>query len=41
MDKKNIETIYALAPLQQAFLWHSLQTSANDGLLHMGSNVRG
>lgn len=41
MDKKNIETIYALAPLQQAFLWHSLQTSAKDGLIHMRCTLRG
>ncbi|MEL6131629.1 MAG: condensation domain-containing protein, partial [Cyanobacteria bacterium J06628_4] len=41
MDKKNIETIYALAPLQQAFLWHSLQTSAKEGLIHMRCTLRG
>ncbi|NEQ53626.1 MAG: alpha/beta fold hydrolase [Leptolyngbya sp. SIO3F4] len=41
MDKQNIETIYALAPLQQAFLWHSLQRSAQDGLIHMRSTLRG
>lgn len=41
MDKKNIETIYALAPLQQMFLWHSLQTSARDGLIHMRCTVHG
>lgn len=41
MDKKNIETIYALAPLQQAFLWHSLQTSVQDGLIHMRCTLRG
>lgn len=41
MDKKNIEAIYPLAPLQQAFLWHSLQTSAQDGLLHMRCTLRG
>ncbi|MBE9066932.1 non-ribosomal peptide synthetase, partial [Leptolyngbya cf. ectocarpi LEGE 11479] len=41
MDKKNIETIYALAPLQQAFLWHSLQTSVQDGLIHMRCTLQG
>ncbi|ESA38546.1 amino acid adenylation domain protein [Leptolyngbya sp. Heron Island J] len=41
MDKKNIETIYPLTPLQQAFLWHSLQTSVQDGLIHMRCTLRG
>lgn len=41
MDKQNIETIYPLAPLQQAFLWHSLQTSVQDGLIHMRCTLRG
>ncbi|MBX2864953.1 MAG: alpha/beta fold hydrolase [Leptolyngbyaceae cyanobacterium MAG.088] len=41
MDKKNIETIYSLTPLQQAFLWHSLQTSVEDGLIHMRCTLRG
>lgn len=41
MDKKNIETIYPLAPLQQAFLWHSLQTSSQDGLIHMRCTLQG
>lgn len=46
MDKKNIETIYGLAPLQQAFLWHSLktsqhETSAQDGLIHMQCTLQG
>ena len=41
MDKQNIETIYGLAPLQQAFLWHSLQTSSQDGLIHMRCTLRG
>ena len=41
MDKKNIETIYGLAPLQQAFLWHSLQTSVQAGLIHMRCTLRG
>ncbi|MFG6094647.1 alpha/beta fold hydrolase [Leptothoe sp. ISB3NOV94-8A] len=41
MDKKNIETIYPLTPLQQAFLWHSLQTSIQDGLIHMRCTLRG
>ena len=41
MDRKNIETIYPLTPLQQAFLWHSLQTSVKDGLIHMCCTLRG
>lgn len=41
MDKKNIESIYPLAPLQQAFLWHSLQTSAQAGLLHVRCTLSG
>ena len=41
MDKQNIETIYPLAPLQQAFLWHSLQTSAQAGLIHMRCTLHG
>ena len=41
MDKQNIETIYPLAPLQQAFLWHSLQTSSHAGLIHMRCTLRG
>ncbi|MEM1256115.1 MAG: alpha/beta fold hydrolase [Cyanobacteria bacterium P01_H01_bin.21] len=41
MDKNNIETIYPLTPLQQAFLWHSLQTSVQDGLIHMRCTLRG
>ena len=41
MDKQNIETIYGLAPLQQAFLWHSLQTSVQAGLIHMCCTLRG
>ncbi len=35
MDKQNIEAIYPLAPLQEAFLWHSLQASSRAGLLHV------
>lgn len=41
MDKRNIETIYSLTPLQQAFLWHSLQTSVQEGLIHMRCTLRG
>ncbi|MEM9266720.1 MAG: alpha/beta fold hydrolase [Cyanobacteria bacterium P01_F01_bin.13] len=41
MDKRNIETIYPLTPLQQAFLWHSLRTSAQDGLIHMRCTLQG
>ncbi len=41
MDKKNIETIYGLAPLQQAFLWHSLRSSSQAGLIHMCCTLRG
>ncbi|MEO0537096.1 MAG: condensation domain-containing protein [Cyanobacteria bacterium P01_A01_bin.123] len=41
MDKQNIETLYPLAPLQQAFLWHSLQASSQAGLLHMRCTLRG
>ena len=41
MDKQNIETIYPLAPLQQAFLWHSLQESSQAGLLHVRCTLRG
>ena len=41
MDKQNIETLYPLAPLQQAFLWHSLQTSTQAGLLHMRCTLHG
>ncbi|MEL6353400.1 MAG: alpha/beta fold hydrolase [Cyanobacteria bacterium J06627_28] len=35
MDKQNIESIYPLTALQQAFLWHSLQKSVQAGLLHV------
>lgn len=41
MDKQNIETLYPLAPLQQAFLWHSLQASSQAGLLHMRCTLCG
>lgn len=41
MDKQNIETLYPLAPLQQAFLWHSLQASTQAGLLHMRCTLHG
>ncbi len=37
----NIEALYPLAPLQEAFLWNSLQTSAESGLLHMRGTLRG
>ncbi|MEL6353416.1 MAG: alpha/beta fold hydrolase [Cyanobacteria bacterium J06627_28] len=37
----NIESLYPLAPLQQAFLWNSLQTSAAQGLLHMRATLHG
>ncbi|MEM8805160.1 MAG: alpha/beta fold hydrolase [Cyanobacteria bacterium P01_G01_bin.38] len=40
-DPKNIEAIYPLVPLQQAFLWHSLQTSTQTGLLHMRGTLHG
>ncbi len=39
--QNNIEAIYSLAPLQTAFLWNSLQTSAQAGLLHMRGTLRG
>ncbi|MGD1952463.1 MAG: alpha/beta fold hydrolase [Leptolyngbyaceae cyanobacterium] len=41
MDKNNIETIYSLTSLQQAFLWHSLQTSVQNGLIHMRCTLHG
>lgn len=41
MDKKNIESIYPLAPLQQAFLWNSLQYSSQAGLLHVRCRLHG
>ena len=40
MDKKNIEAIYTLSPMQQAFLWHSLQ-HPDAGLLHVRCRLRG
>ncbi|MEL6779628.1 MAG: alpha/beta fold hydrolase, partial [Cyanobacteria bacterium J06597_16] len=36
-----IDAIYPLAPLQQAFLWHALQTSSVSGLLHMRGTLHG
>ncbi|MEL7144539.1 MAG: condensation domain-containing protein, partial [Cyanobacteria bacterium J06573_11] len=41
MDKQNIESIYPLTALQQAFLWHSLQTSVQAGLLHVRCRLVG
>ncbi|MDJ0579745.1 alpha/beta fold hydrolase [Crocosphaera sp.] len=41
MDKQNIEAIYTLTSLQQAFLWHSLQTSSQEGLLHVSCDIYG
>ena len=41
MDKQNIESIYPLTALQQAFLWHSLQTSVQAGLLHVRCTLVG
>ncbi len=41
MEKQNIEAIYPLTSLQQAFLWHSLQTSSQVGLLHISCNLHG
>ncbi len=41
MDKQNIEAIYTLTSLQQAFLWHSLQTSSQAGLLHISCDIQG
>ncbi|MEO1622950.1 MAG: condensation domain-containing protein, partial [Cyanobacteria bacterium J06632_3] len=41
MDKQNIESIYPLTSLQQAFLWHSLQTSVQAGLLHVRCTLVG
>lgn len=39
--QNNIDSIYPLAPLQQAFLWNSLQTSARSGLLHVRGTLQG
>ncbi|MBE9028855.1 hypothetical protein IQ266_03650 [filamentous cyanobacterium LEGE 11480] len=41
MDKQNIETIYSLAPLQQMFLWHSLQSTTQAGLIHIRCDIHG
>ncbi|MGD1805288.1 condensation domain-containing protein [Dapis sp. BLCC M126] len=41
MEKQNIEAIYPLTSLQQAFLWHSLQTSSQAGLLHISCDLHG
>ncbi|NEO57605.1 MAG: hypothetical protein F6K54_33770 [Okeania sp. SIO3B5] len=41
MEKQNIEAIYPLTSLQQAFLWHSLQTSSQTGLLHISCDLHG
>ncbi|MEL7328705.1 MAG: condensation domain-containing protein [Cyanobacteria bacterium J06559_1] len=38
---KTLEAIYPLSPLQQAFLWNSLQTSTQAGLLHMRGTLKG
>ncbi|MEO1619995.1 MAG: alpha/beta fold hydrolase [Cyanobacteria bacterium J06632_3] len=40
-NRLNVETIYPLAPLQQAFLWHGLQTSVQSGLLHVRGTLHG
>ena len=42
MNKKNIEAIYPLVPMQQALLWHSLQPGqSNLGFLQMRSTLEG
>ena len=43
MDKKNIETILPLTPLQQGFLWHSQseRAGAAAGLIQMQCRLRG
>ena len=42
MNKKNIEAIYPLVPMQQALLWHSLQPGqSNLGFLQMRSTLQG
>ena len=40
-NSQQIESIYPLSPLQQAFLWHSLQSSSSAGLLHMRGTLQG
>ncbi|MEO1590248.1 MAG: alpha/beta fold hydrolase [Cyanobacteria bacterium J06632_22] len=38
---QDIEAIYPLTSLQQAFLWHGLQTSLQAGLLHVRCTIQG
>jgi len=37
----NIQSLYPLAPLQESFLWNSLQNGSQSGLLHMRGTLCG
>ena len=41
MKKENIEDIVALLPMQQSFLWHSLQVDAASSVLQLRCTFRG
>jgi thioesterase domain-containing protein/acyl carrier protein len=41
MKKENIEDIVALLPMQQSFLWHSLQVDAASSVLQLRCTLRG
>ncbi|MEL6488478.1 MAG: condensation domain-containing protein [Cyanobacteria bacterium J06621_3] len=41
VSQLSIEAIYPLALIQQTFLWHSLQSSVQAGLLHMRGTLAG
>lgn len=41
MKKENIEDIVALGPMQQSFLWHSLQVDAASSVLQLRCTFRG
>lgn len=41
MKKENVEDIVALLPMQQSFLWHSLQVDAASSVLQLRCTLRG
>lgn len=41
MDKKNIQAILPLTPLQEGFLWHSIESGSKAGLVHMRCRLTG
>lgn len=41
MDKKNIESIVPLLPMQQSFLWHSLSAKPSASVIQLSCSVKG